>query len=179
MEWCNLFKSRITELFGIEFPIIAGGMRFLSRAELVAAVSNAGGLGILSSSTFEDVCEFKDEIRKTKTLTDKPFGVNLNLFPMKVRTVEEDIDMIIDEGVDIVESSGANPEPYVPRLKKAGVRIIHKVPAVRFAQKAENAGVDAVTIVGFECGGHPGLDEVTSLMITCSCFDRLRSGTTR
>ena len=170
-----MFKTRITELFGIKYPIIAGGMHLLSRAELVAAVSNAGGLGILASTTFETKEELREEIRKTRSLTNKPFGVNLNLFPMmRQRSVEEDIDLFIDEGVGIVESSGASPEPYVHRLKEAGVKIIHKVPAVRFAQKAESVGVDAVTIVGFECAGHPGMDDVTSLILVPLTADALK-----
>jgi len=170
-----LFKTRITELFGIKYPIIAGGMHLLSRAELVAAVSNAGGLGILASTTFQTKEELREEIRKTKSLTDKPFGVNLNLFPMmRQRSVEEDIDVFIDEDVEIVESSGASPEPYVPRLKEAGVKIIHKVPAVRFARKAESVGVDAVAIVGFECAGHPGMDDVTSLILVPLTVDAMK-----
>jgi len=170
-----MFKTRITELFGIKYPIICGGMHLLSRAELVAAVSNAGGLGILASTTFEKKEELREEIRKTKSLTDKPFGVNLNLFPMmRPRSVEEDIDLFIDEGVEIVESSGASPEPYVPALKEAGVKIMHKVPAVRFAQKAESVGVDTVAIVGFECAGHPGMDDVTSLILVPLTVDALK-----
>jgi len=170
-----MFKTRITELFGVKYPIICGGMHLLSRAELVAAVSNAGGLGILASTTFEKKEELQEEIRKTKSLTDKPFGVNLNLFPMmRPRSVEEDIDLFIDEGVEIVESSGASPEAYVPRLKEAGVKIMHKVPAVRYAQKAERVGVDAVTIVGFECAGHPGMDDVTSLILVPLTVDALK-----
>jgi len=142
---------------------------------LVAAVSNAGGLGILASTTFETKEELREEIRKTKSLTDKPFGVNLNLFPMmRPRSVEEDIDIFVDEGIEVVESSGASPESYVPRLKEAGVKIIHKVPAVRFAQKAEGVGVDAVTIVGFECAGHPGMDDVTSLVLVPLTVDALK-----
>ena len=138
-------------------------------------VAAAGGLGILASTTFETKEELREEIRKTKSLTDKPFGVNLNLFPMmRPRSVEEDIDLFIDEGVGIVESSGASPEPYVPRLKEAGVKIIHKVPAVRFAQKAESVGVDAVTIVGFECAGHPGMDDVTSLILVPLTADAVK-----
>jgi len=169
-----MFKTRITELFGIKYPIIAGGMHLLSRAELVAAVSNAGGMGILASTTFETKEELREEIRKTKSLTDKPFGVNLNLFPMmRQRSIEEDIDLFIDEGVRVVESSGASPEPYVPLLKEAGVKVIHKVPAVRFARKAESVGVDAVTIVGFECAGHPGMDDVTSLILVPLTVDAL------
>ena len=147
----------------------------LSRAELVAAVSNAGGLGILASTTFETKAELRQEIQKTRTLTHNPFGVNLNLFPaMRTRDVEEDIDLFIDEGVEIIESSGASPEPYVSRLKKAGMKIIHKVPAVRFARKAESVGVDAVAIVGFECAGHPGMDDVTSLILVPSVVDAIR-----
>jgi NAD(P)H-dependent flavin oxidoreductase YrpB (nitropropane dioxygenase family) len=170
-----MFKTRITELFGIKYPIIAGGMHLLSRAELVAAVSNAGGLGILASTTFETKEELREEIRKTKSLTDKPFGVNLNLFPMmRPRSVEEDIDLFIDEGVEIVESSGASPGPYAPPLKEADVKIIHKVPAVRFARKAESVGVDAVTIVGFECAGHPGMDDVTSLILVPLTVDAVK-----
>lgn len=170
-----MFKTRITELFGIKYPIICGGMHLLSRAELVAAVSNAGGLGILASTTFEKKEELREEIRKTKSLTDKPFGVNLNLFPMmRPRSVEEDIDLFIDEGVEIVESSGVSPEPYVPSLKEAGVKIMHKVPAVRYAQKAERVGVDAVAIVGFECAGHPGMDDVTSLILVPLTVDALK-----
>ena len=170
-----MFKTRITELFGIKHPIIAGGMHLLSRAELVAAVSNAGGLGILASTTFETKEELREEIRKTKSLTDKPFGVNLNLFPMmRPRPVEEDIDLFIDEGVEVVESSGASPEPYVPLLKEAGVKIMHKVPAVRFARKAESVGADAVAIVGFECAGHPGMDDVTSLILVPLTVDALK-----
>jgi len=171
----ELFKTRITELLGIKYPIVCGGMHLLSRAELVAAVSNAGGLGILASTTFETKEGLREEIRKTKSLTDKPFAVNLNLFPMmRQRSVEEDIDLFIDEGVEIIESSGATPEAYVPRLKEAGVKIIHKVPAVRYAQKAERVGVDAVTIVGFECAGHPGMDDVTSLILIPLAADALK-----
>jgi NAD(P)H-dependent flavin oxidoreductase YrpB (nitropropane dioxygenase family) len=170
-----MFETRITELFGIKYPIIAGGMHLLSRAELVAAVSNAGGLGILASTTFETENELREEIRKTRSLTNKPFGVNLNLFPMmRQRSVEDDIEVFVDEGVEVVESSGASPEPYVSRLKEAGVKTIHKVPTVRFARKAENVGVDAVTIVGFECAGHPGMDDVTSLILIPLTVDALR-----
>jgi len=170
-----VFKTRITELFNIKYPIIAGGMHLLSRAELVAAVSNAGGLGILASTTFETKEELRQEIQKTQSLTDKPFGVNLNLFPMmRPRSVDEDIDIFINEGVEIVESSGASPEPYVPRLKETGVKIIHKVPAVRFARKAESVGVDAIAIVGFECAGHPGMDDVPSLILVPLTADAVK-----
>ena len=167
-----MFKTRITELFGIEHPIIGGAMHLLSRAELVAAISNAGGLGILASTTFEDLEDLRAEIQKTRELTKKPFGVNLNLFPaMRPRPIEKDIDLFIDEGVEIIESSGSSPEPYIARLKESGIKIIHKVPGVRYARTAERIGCDAVTVVGFECGGHPGLDDVTSLILVPETVD--------
>jgi len=167
-----MFKTRITELFGIEHPIIGGAMHLLSRAELVAAISNAGGLGILASTTFEDLEDLRAEIQKTRELTNKPFGVNLNLFPaMRPRPIEKDIDLFIDEGVEIIESSGSSPEPYIARLKESGIKIIHKVPGVRYARTAERIGCDAVTVVGFECGGHPGLDDVTSLILVPETVD--------
>ncbi|MHA1429844.1 MAG: NAD(P)H-dependent flavin oxidoreductase [Candidatus Freyarchaeota archaeon] len=167
-----MFKTRITELFGIEHPIIGGAMHLLSRAELVAAISNAGGLGILASTTFENLEDLRAEIQKTRELTKKPFGVNLNLFPaMRPRPIEKDIDLFIDEGVEIIESSGSSPEPYIARLKEAGIKIIHKVPGVRYARTAERIGCDAVTVVGFECGGHPGLDDVTSLILVPETVD--------
>nr|MDO8076010.1 nitronate monooxygenase [Candidatus Freyarchaeota archaeon] len=167
-----MFKTRITELFGIEHPIIGGAMHLLSRAELVAAISNAGGLGILASTTFENLEDLRAEIQKTRELTKKPFGVNLNLFPaMRPRPIEKDIDLFIDEGVEIIESSGSSPEPYIARLKESGIKIIHKVPGVRYARTAERIGCDAVTVVGFECGGHPGLDDVTSLILVPETVD--------
>ena len=147
-------------------------MHLLSRAELVAAISNAGGLGILASTTFENLEDLRAEIQKTRELTKKPFGVNLNLFPaMRPRPIEKDIDLFIDEGVEIIESSGSSPEPYIARLKESGIKIIHKVPGVRYARTAERIGCDAVTVVGFECGGHPGLDDVTSLILVPETVD--------
>lgn len=161
-----MFKTRITEIFGIEYPIIGGAMHVLSRAELVAAISNAGGLGMLASTTFEDLDELRVEIQKTRELTKKPFGVNLNLFPaMRPRPVEKDLEVFIDEGVEIIESSGTSPEPYITQIKDAGIKLIHKVAGVRFAKTAERIGCNAVTVVGFECGGHPGLDDVTSIIL--------------
>nr|MDO8081109.1 nitronate monooxygenase [Candidatus Freyarchaeota archaeon] len=170
-----MFKTRITELFNIDYPIIGGAMHLLSRAELVAAISNAGGLGILASTTFENPEDLRKEIQKTRKLTKKPFGVNLNLFPaMRPRPVEKDIDLFIDEGIEIVESSGTSPEPYVPRLKEAGIKLIHKVAGVRYAKTAERIGCDAVSIVGFECGGHPGLDDVTTLILVPETVDAVK-----
>ena len=162
-----MFKTRITEMLGIEYPILQGGMQWLARAELVAAVSNAGGFGFLTALSFSTAEELRDEIHRTRDLTDKPFGVNVSMLPviMPGDITMQLIDVICEEGIPAIETAGRNPEPYVPRLKAAGVKLIHKVPAVRFAKKAETIGADAVTVVGFECGGHPGMDDVPSLII--------------
>lgn len=141
-------------------------MQWLARAELVAAVSNAGALGIMTSSSFPTAKELRAELRKARSLTDKPFGVNINLFPtMRPLNLEEYIDTIIAEGVRIVETAGRSPEPYMERLKKGGVKVMHKVVGTKFARTAERVGCDAVIIDGFECAGHPGEDDVTSLIL--------------
>ena len=161
-----MIQTRITRLFGIEHPIIAGCMLGLSRAELVAAVSNAGALGILASATFENQEDLRREIRKTKNLTDKPFAVNINLFPtMRPVDTEGFIDVSIEEGVQILETSGRSPKAYVERIKRGGVKFMHKCARVRDAISCEKLGVDAVSIVGFECGGHPGLEDITTLIL--------------
>ena len=161
-----MFKTRITELFDIKYPITQGGMMWISRAELVAAVSNAGGLGIITAFTFPTPQELADEIKKTRELTDKPFGVNITLLPT-LRPVDIDgyLNTVIDSGVKIVETAGRSPEPYMERLKGAGVKVIHKCTAVRFARTAQRIGCDAVSIDGFECAGHPGEEDVTSLVL--------------
>jgi NAD(P)H-dependent flavin oxidoreductase YrpB (nitropropane dioxygenase family) len=162
-----MFKTRITEMLGIEYPIIQGGMMWLSTAELAAAVSNAGGFGIITALSCGSKEKLRAEIRRCKGLTDKPFGVNVSMLPRLAANDQTEVyfDVIIEEGVTGVETSGRNPEPYLPRLKEAGIKVIHKVPAVRFAQKAEGVGVDAVTLVGFECGGLPGMDDVTTFIL--------------
>ena len=161
-----MFKTRITELFGIKYPIIQGGMMWVSRAELVAAVSNAGGLGIITAFTFPTLEELAAEIKRTLQLTDKPFGVNITLLPT-LRPVDIDgyLDTVINSGVNIVETAGRSPEPYMERIKAAGVKVIHKCTAVRFARTAQRIGCDAVSIDGFECAGHPGEEDVTSLVL--------------
>ncbi|MBE9514869.1 MAG: nitronate monooxygenase, partial [Chloroflexi bacterium] len=161
-----MFKTRITDLFRIEYPIIQGGMMWISRAALVAAVSNAGGLGILTAFTFPDLKDLVAEIKRTRELTDKPFGVNITLLPT-LRPVDIDayVDTIINSGVRIVETAGRSPEPYMERLKAADVKVIHKCTAVRFARTAQRIGCDAVSIDGFECAGHPGEEDVTSLVL--------------
>jgi nitronate monooxygenase len=150
-------------------------MQWLSRAELAASVSNAGGLGIITAATHPGKKELIEEIRRTRALTEKPFGVNISMLPDvgPSDVSEQYFEAVIEEQVPVVETSGRNPESFISALKQAGIKVIHKVPAVRFAKKAERAGVDAVTIVGFECGGHPGMDDVTSLILTPKAADNL------
>jgi NAD(P)H-dependent flavin oxidoreductase YrpB (nitropropane dioxygenase family) len=162
-----MLKTRITEMLNIEYPIIQGGMMWLATAELAAAVSNAGGFGIIAALSSKSGAGLREEIRKCKDLTDKPFGVNVSMLPDLAtdERIEEYFGAIVAEGVAAVETAGRNPEPYLPTLKEAGIKVIHKVPAVRHAQRAEQIGVDAVTIVGFECAGHPGMDDVTTFIL--------------
>lgn len=161
-----MFKTRLTELLDIEYPIIQGGMMWLSRAELVSAVSNAGGLGILSAFTCASPMELAAEIKKTRTLTNKPFGVNITLLPT-LRPVDIDgyLEVVIKEGIQVVETAGRSPEPYMERLKAAGIKIIHKCTAVRFARTSQRIGCDIISIDGFECAGHPGEEDITSLIL--------------
>ena len=168
-----MFQTRLTELLGIKWPIIQGGMQWVSRAELVAAVSNAGGLGILTAATFDSKEELRQEIRKTRSLTDKPFGLNITFMTAKPEKINEDIDTIIEEGILVVETAGRSPEAHLKQLKEAGVKVIHKAATVRHAISAERYGADAVTIVGIECGGHPSMDEVTSLILIPATVDAL------
>ena len=161
-----MFETRVTELFGVKYPIIQGGMQWIARTELSSAVCNAGGLDILSALTFPTAEELEDEIKRMKELTDKPFGVNLTFLPtLRPVNYKEYIDVIIREEVKIVETAGRNPEPYVVHLKSAGIKVIHKCTTVRFAKTAERIGCDAVTIDGFECAGHPGEEDITSLIL--------------
>lgn len=170
-----MLKTRVTEMLNIEYPIISGAMQWLSKAELAAAVSDAGGLGILASAQFSSGEELRNEIHKAKQLTDKPFGVNINLFPA-IRPVpnEEFIEVLIDEGVKVVETSGVrSPEEYVERLHNAGITLIHKVAGVRYAKKAESVGADITTIVGFENGGALGMDDVTTFILVPRAVDEV------
>ena len=170
-----MFQTRVTRMFGIEYPIIQGAMQWLSRAEMVAAVSNAGGLGVISAFTFPTVRELQDEIEKTKRLTDKPFAVNITLLP-SVREVhhEDYIEASLEAGVRIIETSGRSPEPYMKLLRDAGARVMHKVVTVKHAITAERVGVDAVTITGFEAAGHPGMEDVTSLVLLPRVVDAVK-----
>ncbi|CAH0310877.1 Nitronate monooxygenase [Peribacillus frigoritolerans] len=165
-------KTRMTELLGIEYPIICGGMFQVGRAPLAAAVSEAGGLGIITSKTQVTPEGLRDEIRKVKTLTKKPFAVNLNLFPSQTATPNDEfIDILIEEDVKIVETSGRSPESLMPRLKEHGFTVLHKVANVKNAVSAEKLGVDAIIIVGNETGGHPGMGDVGTLVMLPRAVD--------
>jgi NAD(P)H-dependent flavin oxidoreductase YrpB (nitropropane dioxygenase family) len=167
-------KTRITELFGIEHPIIQGGMHHVGLAELASAVSNAGGLGIITGLTQPSPEALANEIARCREMTDKPFGVNLTFLPI-VNTPDYPgyIRAIIEGGVKIVETAGNNPQAYLPALKEAGVKVIHKCTAVRHALKAEKIGCDAVSVDGFECGGHPGEDDVPNMILLPRAADEL------
>ncbi len=167
-------KTRITELFGIEHPIIQGGMHYVGFAELAAAVSEAGGLGIITGLTQKTPEDLDKEIKKAKALTDKPIGVNLTFLPI-VNTPDYPgyIKAIIDNDIKAVETAGNNPAQYLPALKEAGVKIIHKCTAVRHALKAQSIGCDAVSVDGFECGGHPGEDDIPNMILLPRAADEL------
>ncbi|WP_028463387.1 nitronate monooxygenase family protein [Nocardia sp. 348MFTsu5.1] len=161
-----MLKTAFTETFGIEHPIVCGGMTAVGTAELIAAVANTGALGFLTALTQPTPEALAKEIARTQSLTDKPFGVNLTILPtIDPVPYDEYRDAIIDGGVKIVETAGANPAPHLPALKAAGVKVVHKAVAVRHAVKAEKLGVDAVSIDGFECAGHPGEDDVPGLVL--------------
>jgi len=162
-----MIKTRLTDLLGIDYPIIAGGLQWLANADYVSAAARAGIMGFITAASFPDLDDLRAEIRKCRELSEgKPFGVNVSMFPKLVEgeKTQEVFDIIVEEGVKFVETSGRNPEPYLPALKEAGIKVIHKVPGVKFAKKAESIGVDAVTIIGAECGGHPGLDMVGTII---------------
>ncbi|WP_266181371.1 NAD(P)H-dependent flavin oxidoreductase [Dyella humicola] len=161
------FSNTVTELFGTRLPVVAGGLMWLADAKFVAAASRAGIIGFITAASFPDPHELRSEIRRCRDLCDGgPFGVNVSMLPKLVpgERTREVFDLIVDEGVKFVETSGRNPEEFMPLLKGAGVKVLHKVPAVRYAVKAASIGVDAVAVVGAECGGHPGLDMVGSFV---------------
>lgn len=167
-------KTRITELFGIQHPIIQGGMHYVGYAELAAAVSNAGGLGIITGLTQGIPEKLADEIARCKDMTDKPFGVNLTFLPiLNAPDYPGMVRVIIESGVKVVETAGNNPVEYLPALKEAGVKIIHKCTAVRHALKAQSIGCDAASVDGFECGGHPGEDDIPNMILLPRAADEL------
>ena len=167
-------KTQITELFGIEHPIIQGGMHFVGFAELAAAVSNAGGLGIITGLTQGTPEKLDAEIKKCQALTDKPFGVNLTFLPsMTPPDYPGLIEVIINNGIKVVETAGRNPAVYMPAMKEAGIKVIHKCTSVRHSIKAQDIGCDAVSVDGFECGGHPGEDDIPNFILLPRAADEL------
>ncbi len=168
-------KTRITEMLGIQHPIIQGGMHYVGFAELAAAVSNAGGLGIITGLTQRTPDDLAKEIARCRDMTDKPIGVNLTFLPM-VNTPDYPgyIRAIIDGGVKIVETAGNNPAKWLPVLKENGIKVIHKCTSVRHSLKAEAIGCDAVSVDGFECGGHPGEDDVPNFILLPAAADKLK-----
>jgi len=161
-----MLTTRITEFFGVERPIVQGGLMWVATAELVAAVSNAGGMGFMTALTFPDAERLRAEIRACRALTDKPFGVNLTFLPtLRPPDYPAYIDVCAEEGIRFIETAGRNPEPYMPQITSAGIKVIHKCTSVRHALKAEKIGCDAISIDGFEAAGHPGEDDVTTLIL--------------
>ena len=159
-------RTRVTELLGIRYPIIQGGMQWVGRAELASAVSNAGGLGILTGLTQPTPQGLSQEIERCRSMTDAPFGVNMTVFPtITPPPYDAYIDVIIESGVRIVETAGNKAIEFWPKMKAAGISIIHKCVAVRHALSAERLGVDAVSIDGFECAGHPGEEDIPGLVL--------------
>ena len=168
-------RTRITEMFGIQHPIIQGGMHMVGYAELAAAVSNAGGLGIVTGLSQPSAAALANEIARCREMTDKPFGVNLTFLPI---VNEPDypgyVKAIIDGGVKVVETAGNNPQQWLPPLQEAGIKVIHKCTSVRHSLKAQAIGCDAISVDGFECGGHPGEDDVPNMILLPRAADELK-----
>lgn len=168
-------KTEVTRLLGIDYPIVQGGMQWVGLAELAAAVSNAGGLGILTALTQPTPEDLAREIGRCRAMTDRPFGVNLTMLPaVKPPPYERYLDVIIDSGITIVETAGNSPRAFVERMKTHGIRILHKCTSVRHALSAERAGVDIISIDGFECAGHPGEDDIPGLILIPAAVRALR-----
>ncbi|WP_096704375.1 nitronate monooxygenase [Magnetospirillum sp. 15-1] len=162
-----LFSTRITELFGIRLPVLAGGLQWLATPDYVAAAARAGICGFITAASYEELADLRAAIRRCRELAEgKPFGVNVSMLPKLVQgeRTQAVFDLIVEEDVRFVETSGRNPAPYLPALEAAGIKVMHKVPAVKYAQKAQAEGVDAVAVVGAECGGHPGMDMVGTMV---------------
>ena len=168
-------RTRFTELLGIEHPIVQGGMMWVGRAELAAAVSNAGGLGILTALTQPTPDDLRREIDRCRAMTDKPFGVNLTILPsVNPPPYAEYRRAIIDSGVKVVETAGHKPQEHVDDFKANGITVVHKCTAVRHALSAERMGVDAISIDGFECAGHPGEDDIPGLILIPAAADKVK-----
>jgi len=161
-----MIRTRFTEMFGVQHPVVQGGMQWVGRAELTSAVANAGALGFLTALTQPTPEDLVKEIARCREMTDKPFGVNLTILPTLVpRPYGEYIDAIIASGIKIVETAGNNPKPFLPKFRENGVKVIHKCTSVRHGISAERIGVDAISMDGFECAGHPGEDDVPNLVL--------------
>ncbi len=159
-------RTKFTEAFGVEHPIVQGGMQWVGVAELVAAVSNAGGLGMITALTQPTPGDLAKEIARTREMTDKPFGVNLTILPsITPPPYDEYRKVIVDEGIKIVETAGSNPGPHMAQFHDAGIKVLHKCTSVRHAIKAQSLGVDGISIDGFECAGHPGEDDIPGLVL--------------
>src|SRR6201994_2593848 len=168
-------KTRFTEMFGIEHPIVQGGMQWVGRAELVAAVANGGGLGFITALTQPTPEDLRKEIARTRDLTDKPFGVNLTILPaIKPPPYAEYRAAIIESGIKVVETAGNKPQEHVDEFKKNGVKVVHKCTSVRHALSAERMGVDAISIDGFECAGHPGEDDTPGLILIPAAANKVK-----
>ncbi len=167
-------RTRITDMLGIRHPIVQGGMQWVGVAELAAAVSNAGGLGILTGLTQPSPEALVREIDRCRDMTDQPFAVNLTILPtIKPVPYQEYAQAIVDSGIKIVETAGRNPEPFLPLFKEAGIKVIHKCTSIRHSLKAERIGCDMVSVDGFECAGHPGEDDVTNMILLPLAAKRL------
>ena len=168
-------KTQVSEMLGIRYPIIQGGMQWVGTAELASAVSNAGGLGILTALTQPTPEDLRLEIARCRTMTDKPFGVNLTILPsINPPPYAEYMQVIVDSGIRIVETAGNSPKDFIGKFKAAGIKVLHKCTSVRHAVSAEKYGVDIVSIDGFECAGHPGEDDVPNLILIPAAVDALR-----
>jgi len=161
-----MFRTRITEMFGVDHPIVQGGLQWVANADLVAAVANAGAMGFVTALSFDSPERLRQEIQRCRDLTDKPFGVNITLLPtMRPPDYAGMARVCIEEGIRFVETAGSNPVQFMPAFKEAGVQVVHKCTSVRHALKAQDLGCAAVSIDGFECAGHPGEEDVTSLVL--------------
>ncbi len=168
-------NTRVNQILGSEYPLVVGTMLGWSNAELVAAAANAGAFASIASSMYSTTQALREEIRKARSLTDKPFGVNINLFPtMRPQNLEEYVDTVIDEGVGVIETAGRSPEELVDRVKKGNAVLMHKVARLRDARKAESLGADIVEIVGFECGGHPSREGIGGLVLIPQVVDAVQ-----
>jgi nitronate monooxygenase len=168
-------QTRVTEMLNIQYPIIQGGMQYMSLAELASAVSNAGGLGIVPSMAFPDVDSLRAEVKKMKTLTDKPFGFNISLVPEVAmpEVIMDYIQVLVEEGVPVVETSGQRPRNFIQPLKDAGIKVIHKVTSIRHGLAAQEDGADIIAFVGAEGGGHPGVDLVSGPVLWAKAVEKI------